>query len=107
MATFIVTIVTLMLTNPTKEKYLEHVSWKFAAEIENNVCGLPDLVRGICKTIVRSQRPQARYLLDTYTRHTDYRILSVFDTEVLGKHYRTIGIFANFWDFEIKSEPSQ
>jgi hypothetical protein len=100
---------TMVLTNPKKDKYLDYASVKLGEEIQNLVCKSPEnknpkdilgnltnLVADLCKIGIDSQDSLVKKLIEPKTQQQNMIIFSIYTTEIPGRTYKTLAVFGNF-----------
>ncbi len=99
-------LIIMAITNPSKNAYVEYATLKMADDVKEGMCDrkelknvigtAADLLSGICRTGIDTQRSKIRDFISNGSRHYNYVILSVYRTDVFDRRYTTIGICGNF-----------
>jgi ankyrin repeat protein len=116
------TALVLASTNPNVSQYEEYALEHFRVYLEENGCNqLPsglEFLKPNCISFIKSfvdvGSPQLKQLISRNTEHHNYLLFSVFKTElsvpapIPTPRYRfeTIGIFGNFYVFQLEDEQS-
>ncbi len=90
----------MFITNPSEEKYAHHA----AKQVINNSSEMiiENLCQGnnLCINIVENGGPAAKPILipliESTSKHDDFKLFSIYTTELPGLEVTTIGIFNNF-----------
>lgn len=86
----------LAIANPSKEAYSEYLAW----HIKDNYCqeGQTSYMTKIgCAAIAPLPPSAMKPVIESYTHHKNYLILTVYSTDVWGMKSTVIGVGGNFW----------
>ena len=88
----------MALTNPTKDAYLDHAAW----HLHDTYCqqkSLPLGVKAAC-FVGKPLPPDAvKPVIESYTRHQNYFLFSIYTTNFWGKKFHTVGLGGKFLVF--------
>ncbi len=100
-------LVIMAITNPSKSAYIDYATIKMADDVKDGMCNrkdlkniigsAADLLSGICRTGIDTQRSKIRDFITNGSRHRNFVILSVYSTDVFDRRYTTVGICGNFF----------
>jgi hypothetical protein len=86
--------VVMVLSNPSRETYLEFISGKLAADAQTDTCksqdadtssmpnGLKGLMKSACETGLTAMQSAIRSTIGNTTTRQDWTVLSIYTTEV-------------------------
>lgn len=99
-------LVIMAVTNPPKNAYLEYATLRMADDVKEGMCNrtelknvigsAADLLSGICRTGIDTQRSKIRDFISNGSRQYNYVVFSVYQTDVFDRRYTTLGICGNF-----------
>lgn len=95
--------ITLVVTNPDQETFLNYGTQAMATEIKEGICdrsNLANLVKDICQSAIDQQKGSIRVYLNNFTRRQNYIIGSIYTTELPNSKHIAIGAFGNFISFK-------
>ncbi len=96
----------MAVTNPAKDAYLEYATLKMADDVKDGLCNkkglsdvigsVGDLISGICRTGIDTQRSRIRELISSGSRRQNLIFFSIYRTDVFDQRYTTVAICGNF-----------
>lgn len=103
----------MAITNPGQIDYEQYAAEELSSYLKENVCNqtqgqqeVKNLVRGYCKTLVDTGRPQIQDIIALTTKRQNFLLFSIYQTElsfpspVPSYQFGTIGVLQNFYTYE-------
>ncbi len=93
-------IVMMAVSNPSKERYIEHTVDRFSETGKSSVCtGVGDAsAQQQCKFVVAQGKPLIRAFLENSTKQQNFLLFSIYTTELPNQKLTTIAAFGNFFN---------
>lgn len=103
----------MIVTNPSKDGYVDYAAPKLVPEIQSAICKGPQLPQGlniagtsagdICKNAISIglglNQNTLKQFIDTTTTRQNLILFSIYTTEVPGATFKTLGVFGNYITF--------
>jgi len=116
--------VAMAVTNPGPEAYEEYAVLQLSEQLEDRVCGkAPVFVEGICDSVLSNNQSWLRDVVQGSTVRRNYLFLSIYETDLDAAaaidrvlpanlslsvdglpayHVETVGIFSQFYTYEVQ-----
>ena len=113
----------MIFTNPNRKAYVDYAAVKLVKEAKNSLCKTPelskdlgewqDIVRdlsdglsGICKGVIATGGTVGlnpiQNVIEQRTTRQNLLLLSIYNTELADREFKTLGAFGNFFTFSAK-----
>jgi hypothetical protein len=105
----------MAVTNPRREAYQTYAAQRMSGYLKKEVCAdapdaLGDFLERQCNNLVDQGQGSMKQLIAQSTERNNYFLFSIYETNLSimsglpSYHFKTLGIFQNFWIYEMKEK---
>jgi hypothetical protein len=94
----VVVAVGMTITNPSKDRYIEYATEQFSETGKTSICAgenIPIAAQQSCKFVISQGKGVIKRIVNS-TKHQNFFLFSLYETDLPNKKVTTIAAFGNF-----------
>lgn len=92
----------MAVSNPSKERYIDYATEQFSETGKTSICAgdMPIAAQQSCKFVISQGKGVIKSVVENSTKHQNFVMFSLYETDMPNKKYTTIAAFGNFIMFK-------